>query len=288
MKSTENQAIKRKEEIKNQIINDYYKLFINAYKINGLDDEQSQYIMRQAWKYGTWATFKPLLIDDELMSSCYVEQSWNAYDFPINVRLINKRNVIFIPNKLMVVNDDVVLGYANKSHDGVLRLVEYYAEKIANVEMCIENNLTLNELPFLITCSPTDRARMQSIMNKILNHSNTIYLDLDDVDSIKALNTNVSFNVDKLYAYKQALENELLTKLGIDNIGMEKKERLIVDEANSNNQIINDYSDSFLNSFELYAKQIKDVFGFDLNIETTSSPAQAVEESMEDKSDESI
>ena len=93
-------------------------------------------------------------------------------------------------------------------------------------------------------------------------------------------------HIDKLYTQKTNLENELNTFLGIDNIGnVEKKERLIKDEANSNNDIINDYSDSIGSNLEEGFKSVEKVLGYKVTIEPTSSPAQAVDEKKDPKED---
>ena len=56
---------------------------------------------------------------------------------------------------------------------------------------------------------------------------------------MKALNIDAPFNVSDLQAYLKCKESEMLEYLGIDSLsGFEKKERLISDEQESNNQIL--------------------------------------------------
>ena len=62
---------------------------------------------------------------------------------------------------------------------------------------------------------------------------------MGDMDSIKAINTEAPIVFDKLQQYKKEIFNEALTFLGINNIMLEKAERLITDEANANNELIN-------------------------------------------------
>ena len=69
---------------------------------------------------------------------------------------------------------------------------------------------------------------------------------MGDMDSIKAINTEAPIVFDKLQQYKKEIFNEALTFLGINNIMLEKAERLITDEANSNNELINLNLQSFL------------------------------------------
>ena len=62
--------------------------------------------------------------------------------------------------------------------------------------------------------------------------------------------------------YKKEIWNEALTFLGINNIALEKKERLIKDEANSNNELINLNLQSYLAPRQIACKQFNEKFGF--------------------------
>lgn len=57
--------------------------------------------------------------------------------------------------------------------------------------------------------------------------------------TVQAINTSSPFVADKIMDYKKEIWNEALTFLGINNILVDKKERLVADEANSNNELIN-------------------------------------------------
>ena len=53
-----------------------------------------------------------------------------------------------------------------------------------------------------------------------------------------------------------------MTFLGVNNIMIDKKERLITDEANSNNELINLNLQSFLAPRQKACKQFNEKFGF--------------------------
>lgn len=60
--------------------------------------------------------------------------------------------------------------------------------------------------------------------------------------------------------YKKEIWNEALTFLGINNILVDKKERLITDEANSNNELINLNLQSFLAPRQEACKKFNEKF----------------------------
>ena len=80
--------------------------------------------------------------------------------------------------------------------------------------------------------------------------------------------TLAPYLVDKLQIQKQEMERELLTFLGINNT-LEKKERLIVDETNSNNQFIKMASDIGFKQRQLACQQMNEMFGLNIRVNET-------------------
>ena len=294
--------------------NKYFGLFLNAYKFTNLTKNQQRYLLKRMWINGTVACFivegtrsepslKQALSNTSvntvsvgqdnpeglLVFTPYAVNQWNIEDEPSVISLINLRGATFIPTDPKIVNKDVVIGWAHTSHTPVRALVMYYLEKIVDVENTIKTNLFVHKLPRLVIVSPEDKERVKEIMEDIERGENKIFLDVADWNAIKnVLDSGAgSYIIDKLYQYKQNLENELLTFLGINNVPIEKKERLITDEAQSNDQLINDSSDCFLDSLKAFCEEIKDVLGYSIEVEANSSPESNNEEvEIEEESEE--
>ena len=283
--------------------NKFYGLFLNAYKFTNLTPSQTRYLLTRMWKQGSVACFivegtKREASMNDLLSNkskstlevgndnpngllvfCpYAVNQWNVEDMPSVVTLVNTRGATFIPATMQVVNRDCVLGWAHTSHASVRALVMFYIDKIVDVENTINTNLFTHKLPRLVVCSPEDHKRVEEIIEDIEQGKHKLFLDAIDYQAIKnVLDSGAGgFIIDKLYQYKQHLENELLSFLGINNIGIEKQERLIVDEANANNQIINDSSDCFLDSLKDFCEQIESVLGYPISVRANSSPQSNV------------
>lgn len=80
-------------------------------------------------------------------------------------------------------------------------------------------------------------------------------------DSIRSIRTDAPFVADKIMEYKKEIWNEALTLLGINNVEISKKERLITDEASSNNELINLNLQSFLAPRQRACEQFNEKFG---------------------------
>ena len=279
--------------------NKYFGLFLNAYKFTNLSKNQNRYLLKSMWKRGTVACFivegtrkEPTMTqaltntspntvspafesDGLLVFTPYAVNQWNIEDEPSVITLVNTRGATFIPTKPQIVNKDVVIGWGHTSHTPVRSLVMWYVERIADVENTIDINLFSHKLPRLVVCSPEDRERVADIMEAIERGEKKLFLEAEDYQAIKNVLDagGSSYIIDKLYTYKQNLENELLSFLGINNVAVEKKERLITDEANSNNQLINDSSDCFLDSLKNFCDEINTVLDYNISVEANSSPA---------------
>ena len=279
--------------------NKYFGLFLNAYKFTNLSKNQSRYLLKSMWKRGTVACFivegtrkEPTMnqaltntspntvspafeSDGLLVFTPYAVNQWNIEDEPSVITLVNTRGATFIPTRPQIVNKDVVIGWGHTSHAPVRSLVMWYVERIADVENTIDINLFAHKLPRLVVCSPEDRERVADIMEAIDRGEKKLFLEAEDYQALKNVLDagGSSYIIDKLYTYKQNLENELLSFLGINNVAVEKKERLITDEANSNNQLINDSSDCFLDSLKNMCDEIETVLGYNISVEANSSPA---------------
>lgn len=293
--------------------NKYFGLFLNAYKFDNLTRSQRRYLLKKLWQNGTCCCFvladtkqepsmKSLLTNKTkdtiaigndspnglLIFTPYAPIQYNIEDEPSVVNIVNIRGAQFLPTSPQVVNKDVVICWAHSSHAPIRSLVMYYIEKIVDVENTINMNLFVHKLPRLVVCSPEDKARVEDLMEAIERGEKKLFLDANDVQAIKNVlesGSNTSYIIDKLYQYKQSLENELLTFLGINNVSIEKKERLITDEANSNNQLINDCSECFLDSLREFCENVSNILDYPLSVEATSSP-DSNEEIMEEEYNE--
>ena len=81
-------------------------------------------------------------------------------------------------------------------------------------------------------------------------------------ENLQNLTLNTNFVADKLLKIKQQIENEFLTFIGLNNNSQaDKKERMLVDEVNVNNDYINRNVDILYNARELACKKINEKFG---------------------------
>ena len=295
--------------------NKYFGLFLNRFKFENVTNENQRYLLKKLWSNGCAAAFiiegtrKEPTLNEALFNSspntitngnvddngliCFVPfavDQWNIQDEPSVVTLINQRGAKFIPTKRMVVNKDVVIIWAHKSHMPVRSLISYYIDQMCDVQKCIDMNLFVHKLPRLVTCSPEDEARVKELMEKIENGEKKLFLSTEDVQAIKDVLSAGQGNyiIDKLKMYLQVLDNELLTFLGINNVPIEKKERLVTGEVESNDQLIEESGDCFEDTIRESCENVEKVLQYPMRLKERPQPEKVEEVEENEGEDEDV
>lgn len=124
--------------------------------------------------------------------------------------------------------------------EGTAATLELFAMRLYEAERACDVNIKQQKFPALITTDENQRITMENLYKKVDGNIPVIFGDskLNDVSKVKAFNTQAPYVADKLQDYKKEIFNEALQFLGINSLN-EKKERLINQEASSNNEVTN-------------------------------------------------
>ena len=272
------------QEVSNNYTDKYYNIWMSKFKWTGLDEEskeqQENYIMRKLWSDGSLA-IRNIANTNLIALMPFATISYNYLDFPETVNLINKRGVseVIIPSGEQVVNKDVAIVYCLPSHKPIKQLVKYYTDRMAQVEIIINNNLKLQNIPFVIGCNEEDKDSMEDIVERILNNELVVYTAVGDINKLQTLATTAPYLIDKLKSYQVSLENELLTTLGIDNSGVQaKKAQMLVDEVNANNDAINDFGNCIIDELKSWLERANKVLNRNISVEAKTKPVDTTKD----------
>jgi len=142
--------------------------------------------------------------------------------------------------------------------------LELFAYRLYLAQRTADTNIMVNKMPYIVAVPENQRLTMENLINQIDENKPAVFgtkeLASTIKDDLKVLPTNPPFIADKLNDYKKEIWNEALTFLGINNLN-EKKERLITDETNSNNELINLNLQSYLAPRKEACKRFNTLFG---------------------------
>ena len=141
--------------------------------------------------------------------------------------------------------------------------LELFAYRLYEAQRTCDTNIIAQKTPVLIIGDDKQRLTLENLYNQYNGNQPFIFGDKDQLsrESLKVIDTNAPYVVDKITTYKKEIWNEALTFLGINNIMLEKKERLVTDEANSNNELINLNLQSRLAPRKEACRQFNEKFG---------------------------
>lgn len=161
-----------------------------------------------------------------------------------------------------------VIIFNNFLHTNSVLDVEMFARRLYNLDRTIDVNCNAQKTPVMIQCEESQRLTLKNVYMKWEGNEPVIFGDKNlNPNSIKVLQTGAPYVADKLYQLKTQIYNEALTYLGISNVNIEKKERLLSDEIirNQGGVIANRYSR--LESRRQACEQINKMFGLNINCE---------------------
>jgi len=137
-----------------------------------------------------------------------------------------------------------------------------YAYRLYQADRTCDVNIGAMRTPVLILVPENQKLAMENLYVQYEGNRPVIFGDKDSLspDSIRSIKTEAPFIADKIMDYKKKIWNEALTFLGINNIQEDKKERLITDEANQNNEVINLNLQSYLEPRQEACRQFNEKF----------------------------
>lgn len=163
--------------------------------------------------------------------------------------------------------DDCVIIENNIFRKATHDFVMFYVNKITEAERTMDINIKTMKTPFIIACDNNDVLTFKRIFQMIDGNSPAIYADKSmNLEALNVLKTEAKFLGNDLMDYKKSVENELLTFLGFDNLAVDKKERVNLSEANSNNEITQSFAELQLKAREKACEEIREKFGINISV----------------------
>lgn len=186
----------------------------------------------------------------------------NVYEESVNYRAYSVGYDHDYPlDEIVVVRNN----YMSKSTESSLEL---FALRLANIERTIDVNLNAQKTPVIIRCDEKERVTFKNLFNQYDGNAPIIFGTKSlDTEKFKVFKTDAPYLVDKLNEQKRQMWNEALAFLGINsNPAADKRERLITDEVNSNNEQTETMLLSNLATRLQACEELKQKFGIDATV----------------------
>lgn len=227
-----------------------------------------------------------VFFEDEVLGylglRCMIGGKLNVYQIPTDRRAYATNGY----QKELDGTNSVII-FNNYLHTNSMLDVEMFSKRLYNLDRAIDVNANAQKTPVLIQCDESQRLTMKNLYKQYEGNEPFIFGSKGlDANGLKVLQTGAPYVADKLYELKTQIWNEALTYLGISNINVVKKERMITDEVtrNQGGTVASRYSR--LESRRQACKQINEMFGLDIWVDYREDFQDVEEQENENEEEE--
>lgn len=189
-----------------------------------------RYIELHLFQNGSMVYFNDDVVGN-LCLDCLPNGNFDVYGNPVNRRAYSSYN-----NYQRDLNeDDSIIIWNNYLRTNSITDIKLYSKRLCLLDRIIDVNANAQKTPVLVQGTEKQRLTLLNLYKEFDGNSPFIFGDKNlDLNALKSLNTGAPYVADKIYQLKTQIWNEALTYLGISNINIQKKERLITDEVTRN------------------------------------------------------
>ena len=202
-----------------------------------------------------------------MVTKCNDYGGYNNYDEPVKLKPYGTN---YNMTKTLVNGKDAVLIKNNVLRLPTKNTIKLFSWRLADMTRTIDVNVNAMKTPVIIRCTEKQKNTLKQAFKQWNDNELMLMVDktLDSsADIFEVLKTDAPIVFDKLQLQKHAIWNEIMTFLGINNANQDKKERLVDDEVQANNEQVEYSANVMLQSRKQACEEINKLFGTKINVE---------------------
>lgn len=270
-------AIKAKEiNAQNTLRTDYYRgylwrLFLGSIKISIPDHWSPDYFRYGLFYCGCIAVTR---MENVVIPATYTVSEFNKWKYPT---VINNDGQVDFGQRTVGKDAEIIYlesaAFGAPFPTGAESLIDIYAEKLASCDGAIDINLLVSRTPWLAEVENSAEADdMKLLFTKIMSGEPAVFFrkrKTDDLVSKKEspftrLPVKENYVAAEIQREKRQIIEEYLTAIGVNNANTDKRERLIVNEVDSNNAELRAAVALWQDNVDRGIRKVKNMFGEDL------------------------
>lgn len=165
-------------------------------------------------------------------------------------------------------NTNSVIIYHNYLHGVPIWDLEMFATRLADYQRTIDVNVRAQKTPNLLLCDDNQKSTWQNVM---IQYEGNVPLILGNnglnPNALQVLKTDAPFVADQIEEIRVQVWNDAMSYLGVSNVNVTKKERLITDEVQRNMGGVLASRNSPLEMRREACKQINAMFGLNVDVD---------------------
>lgn len=190
----------------------------------------------------------------------------NIYGLPTEIQCysyrFNQRRSLYMTDTGEEKGKECILVMNNYERVPTCSTVNLFAYRLAEAQRTADVNIKAQRTPVLITTDQKQYFTLKKMYEEYDGNTPAIFADKNVItpDALQALKTDAPFIAQNIMDYKREIWNEFLTYMGISNLS-EKRERMISNEVDSNNELVNLNLQALLIPRKEACKQFNEKYG---------------------------
>lgn len=240
-----------------------FNIALSRFEWDGLPDTcDVRYLERALCMNGKAVYLRDEELDAALTLKVNISGKFNVYGIP-TMRECYGQNGYSVKR----TSRDSIIIWNNLSHRPTFPWLTNFAMRLYDLDRTIDVNARAQKTPVLITCDENERLSFENIYSQFDGNRPVIYGSKAlNKDNIQVLRTDAPYVSDKIYQLKVNIWNEAMACLGIANLSMQKKERLISSEVDQQMGGTLAQRYSFVQARQEAADQINKMFGTNITV----------------------
>ena len=247
----------------------YYKLMLIVKALfewenlpNGME---SRWIEKYLFEQGSCVFFKDNVLG-YMVAGVAQDGGVNCYDDPTTLTPVAPKYV-YSGNKPLMNGKDCYLIRNNDLRLPEFGVVRYYAYKLTNLDRAIDVNIEAQKTPTIVRCTDKQRLSLKQAINQRRDNEPVMYVDESlDLNAITTLDLNPPMVFKDLQIQKHMILNEFFSDIGVNNANMDKKERMVANEVEANNEQVKASEDVLLRCRQEACKKLNEIFGLNISV----------------------
>lgn len=168
----------------------------------------------------------------------------NIYGLPTEINCysyrFNQRRSLYMTDTGEEKGKECILVMNNYERVPTSATVNLFAYRLAEAQRTADVNIKAQRTPILLTTDQKQLFTLKKMYEEYDGNTPAIFADKNVItpDALKAIKTDAPFIGREIMDYKREIWNEFLTFMGISNLS-EKRERMVSNEIDSNNELVN-------------------------------------------------
>lgn len=232
----------------------FKNLLFNSIKLEGLPEDEPDLYAKNILFVNGFAIATKVYNDKWHLFKCgayFQEENIYGYYQPEKIS-IQFENGKFITN--LETNQDAFIIRFTPNREGLELWLDLMCERIARIDLAIENNLILSSMGFIYSCDGVNKKSVKEALRQATEGDFAVLATQLITDKINTDKVQAQYYGDKFYELKEKYVKEILTRLiGIASVS-EKKERTTSFDTNIGESIDTAYTyiDTFNNDCKKY------------------------------------